>query len=462
MNKLSQQTPAPAAETVPLSPISNGTVGSPAREARLRCFIESSSWRSLPDLVAVDYELDPRSEYDLILLPDEVQSSGLGRLLGQATSPAPVIISRSQALGGRADLVLTDWSAATLSAAILSLKPLVTRVSELPRLPLGPDRNGLSALALAYTRDRSLAPSLRPDESAAVTYPLLFGFNNARDMLEELAEAGMLRRRFFERLHICQYCDSSRLHAREVCVKCHSSHLAEQSLVHHYACGYQAIQPAFESGNALICPKCRKELRHYGVDYDKPGKVMCCKCCGDTMTEPEVEFLCLDCCRSTSGDHTGYRDWYEYDLLPNGVSAVKSGHLPSAAPEDARIGSSLRDFRLLLAHSLSVAKYTGRPLSAARLTVDATDLAAKVGQRGVPQVCELLREVAVQNLRKHDIVATLPDAVLVCMPETDEAAAKGVVDHIQRAITAAMRPKLNMTVEIFPSYLQIDQLLKTV
>jgi Thaumarchaeal output domain 1 len=445
MNKLSQQTPAPAAETVPLSPISNGTVGSPAREARLRCFIESSSWRSLPDLVAVDYELDPRSEYDLILLPDEVQSFGLGRLLGQATSPAPVIISRSQALGGRADLVLTDWSAATLSAAILSLKPLVTRVSELPRLPLGPDRNGRSALALAYTRDRSLAPSLRPDESAAVTYPLLFGFNNARDMLEELAEAGMLRRRFFERLHICQYCDSSRLHAREVCVKCHSSHLAEQSLVHHYACGYQAIQPAFESGNALICPKCRKELRHYGVDYDKPGKVMCCKCCG-----------------STSGDHTGYRDWYEYDLLPNGVSAVKSGHLPSAAPEDARSGSSLRDFRLLLAHSLSVAKYTGRPLSAARLTVDATDLAAKVGQRGVPQVCELLREVAVQNLRKHDIVATLPDAVLVCMPETDEAAAKGVVDHIQRAITAAMRPKLNMTVEIFPSYLQIDQLLKTV
>jgi hypothetical protein len=462
MNKLSQQTPAPSAETVPLSPISNGTVGSPAREARLRCFIESSSWRSLPDLVAVDYELDPRSEYDLILLPDEVQSSGLGRLLGQATSPAPVIISRSQALGGRADLVLTDWSAATLSAAILSLKPLVTRVSELPRLPLGPDRNGRSALALAYTRDRSLAPSLRPDESAAVTYPLLFGFNKARDILEELAEAGMLRRRFFERLHICQYCDSSRLHAREVCVKCHSSHLAEQSLVHHYACGYQAIQPAFESGNALICPKCRKELRHYGVDYDKPGKVMCCKCCGDTMTEPEVEFLCLDCCRSTSGDHTGYRDWYEYDLLPNGVSAVKSGHLPSAAPEDARSGSSLRDFRLLLAHSLSVAKYTGRPLSAARLTVDATDLAAKVGQRGVPQVCELLREVAVQNLRKHDIVATLPDAVLVCMPETDEAAAKGVVDHIQRAITAAMRPKLNMTVEIFPSYLQIDQLLKTV
>jgi ribosomal protein S27E len=461
MIKLSQQTPVPASETALLSSLSNGTVGSPAMEARLRCFIESSSWRSLPDLVAIDYELDPRSEYDLILLPDEVQSPGVERLLGQATSPAPVIISRSQAFGARADLVLADWSAASLSAAILSFGPLLTRISKLPRLPPSPDRNGLSALALAYTRDCSLAPSLRPDESVAVTYPLLFGFHNARSMLEELADAGMLRRRFFERLHICQYCDSSRLHAREVCVKCHSSHLAEQSLVHHYACGYQAIQPAFESDNAFICPKCRKELRHYGVDYDKPGTVMHCECCGDTMTDPEVEFLCLDCCRSTSGDHTGYRDWYEYDLLPDGVSAVKSGRLPSAAPEGVRIGRSLRDFRLLVGHTLSVAKSTGRPLSAARLTVDATDLAVKVGQRGVSPVCELLREVAVQNLREHDIVATLPDAVLVCMPETAEAAAKGVIDHVQRAIAAAVRPKLNITVEIFPG-LQIDQLLKTV
>jgi hypothetical protein len=100
-------------------------------------------------------------------------------------------------------------------------------------------------------------------------------------------------------------------------------------------------------------------------------------------------------------------------------------------------------------------------LSAARLNIDITDLTTKVGPRGLAPVCELVRDVAVQNLREHDIVAALPDAVLVCMPETDEAAAKVAMDHIQRAITAAVRPKLNMTVEIFPG-LQIDKLLKTV
>src|ERR1700730_2386762 len=452
---------APAAQVMSVSPVIGNTAHSAKHGPGLRCLVAGSSWQSLPDLGGVDYELDPRAEYDLILLPEEAESSEMGRLLGQATSPAPAIISRPQVLGARADLALSDWSAPSLSAAILSIITLLSRVSALPRLPSGSDRNGLSTLALAYTRDHSLAPQLRPDEPAVVAYPLLFGFSNARSMLEELADAGMLRRRFFERLHICQHCDSSRLHAREVCVKCHSSHLAEQPLVHHYACGYQAMQAAFESGDAFVCPKCQKELRHYGVDYDKPGKVMCCKSCGDTMTEPEVEFLCLDCCRSTSGDHAGYRDWYEYDLLPDGISAVKSGRLPSADSEDARLGSTLRDFRLVVRHSLSVAKCTGRPMSVARLTVDTTDLVARVGPRGVLPVCELLRDVVVQNLREHDIVGMLADAVLVCMPETDEAAAKVVVDHIRRAISAAVRPKLNMTVEILVGP-QVDQLLKTV
>ena len=125
----------PAAEAAPVSSIMRGTVFSAIRDARLRCLVQSSFGQSLPDLVGVDYELDLRADYDLILLPEGADGSAIGRLLAQATSPAPVIISRSQALGARADLVLSDWSAPSLSAAILSVKAPVTRVSELPRLP---------------------------------------------------------------------------------------------------------------------------------------------------------------------------------------------------------------------------------------------------------------------------------------------------------------------------------------
>jgi ribosomal protein S27E len=280
-------------------------------------------------------------------------------------------------------------------------------------------------------------------------------------MLEELVEAGMLCRRFFERLHVCHFCDSSRLHAREVCAKCLSSHLTEHSLIHHYACGCQAVQPVFEAGAAYICPKCRTELRHYGVDYDKPGSVMTCECCGETMSEPEVGFLCLECHRTTSGDHAGFRDWHQYDLLPDGIAALKSGRLPvDGGADDCRHGSTLRDFRLLARHCLSVAQRTGRPLSGARLTIDVADLADKIGERAITAVCQLIREVAVQNIRAHDVSTTLVDTVLICMPETDEAAAKIAIDRIQRAIFATVNPKLQMKAEIFRLE-QIDELLKT-
>jgi len=450
---------APTAELVSVSSIAGKGLRSPKQDGRFRCLVENSSWRSLPVLEDVDYSLDPRVESDLILVPGDPEASAIGELLGQGSSPAPVIISQSSALGARADLVLSDWSASSLSAAIHSVAPVVTRVAELPRLPFGPDRDGLSVLALAYTRECSLSPILRPDEPAIVVYPQLFGIRNPRAVLEGLAEAGRLRRQFFERLHLCQYCDSSRLHAREVCMRCHSSHLSERSLIHHYRCGWQAVQSSFEVSHGYVCPKCRKELRHYGVDYDKPGRVMCCESCGETMSEPDVGFLCLDCLRFTSGDRAGFKDWFCYDLLPDGVAALKIGRLPTThSIDDGRRGRTLRDFRLLVSHSLFVAQRTGRPLSAARLKIDIADLAEKIGQREVDAVCELIRDIAVHNIREYDIAATLADTVLVCMPETDEAAAKVVIDRIQRAIFATAHPRLKIKAEIF-LIAQIDQLL---
>jgi hypothetical protein len=47
------------------------------------------------------------------------------------------------------------------------------------------------------------------------------------------------------------------------------------------------------------------------------------------------------------------------------------------------------------------------------------------------------------------------------MPETDHEAAKVVVDRIHRAVIAAVRPKLNMEIEVFPMS-QIEPLLRAV
>jgi len=109
----------PIAEVVPVSSVTGNSVLSQKRAARLRCLVESGSWRLLPALDGVDYGTDPRADADLILIPGDPEPSAIGGLLGQTHTPAPVIISQSQTLGSRADLVLADWSASSLSAAIL-------------------------------------------------------------------------------------------------------------------------------------------------------------------------------------------------------------------------------------------------------------------------------------------------------------------------------------------------------
>jgi len=171
------------------------------------------------------------------------------------------------------------------------------------------------------------------------------------------------------------------------------------------------------------------------------GKGHVLQSCGDTMTEPEVEFLCLDCYRSTSGDHAGYRDWYEYDLLPDGISAVKSGRLPSADSEDCALGRTLRDFRLLVRHSISVAKLYRPPPVCRQTDCRHHRVVTRVDSGGSCRCANYSRRRGSEPAKAR-YVGMLPDAVLVCMPETDEAAAKVVVDHIQRAISAAVASRV--------------------
>lgn len=86
------------------------------------------------------------------------------------------------------------------------------------------------------------------------------------------------------------------------------------------------------------------------------------------------------------------------------------------------------------------------------------DLADKIGYRVVAVVCQLVGErVTVQNIRAHDIAVALSDVVLVCMPDTDEAGARAVVDRVQRAVCKTVHPRLEIKAEIF-RITQIDQL----
>jgi Thaumarchaeal output domain 1 len=142
------------------------------------------------------------------------------------------------------------------------------------------DRAELTLFRIAYSRDAPIEASFATDSILLVDYRLLWRISAARQRLEALADLDLLRRNFFTRTHACGRCQSARLHAYEACPACGGGNLVDQPIVHHYRCGWQAPQSRFAGSRLLVCPKCRRELRHFGVDYGKPGIVVVCRGCG--------------------------------------------------------------------------------------------------------------------------------------------------------------------------------------
>ena len=110
--------------------------------------------------------------------------------------------------------------------------------------------------------------------------------------------------------------------------------LGEQPIVHHYRCGWQEPEQRFIKGKALICPKCRRELRHYGVDYDKPASVLVCRSCQKANPDPVVQFVYLDCANIVPAAEAKSVDWYRYELTVDGLKALREGRLPRLTISD--------------------------------------------------------------------------------------------------------------------------------
>ena len=142
---------------------------------------------------------------------------------------------------------------------------------------------------------------------------------------QRLVADGHLSPTFFDRLHVCAQCGSSRLIVREECPKCQSTNLREESYLHHFKCAYQAPERDFRKGDELICPKCRRALTHFSVDYDKPGFICVCEACASAASEPIVAFKCVDCGARAAADAIETRDILSYEITDRGRAFLDAG-----------------------------------------------------------------------------------------------------------------------------------------
>lgn len=127
--------------------------------------------------------------------------------------------------------------------------------------------------------------------------------------------------RMIDRVHTCPECGDSHLLFVECCPKCKSSNIKQEAILHHFRCANISPESTYQWDGELRCPKCKKLLRHVGVDYDRPATVYTCYDCGNNFMRSSMRVQCTNCGTSTTPDALIAVDVLEYKLTSDGLRA---------------------------------------------------------------------------------------------------------------------------------------------
>lgn len=399
--------------------------------------------------------------YDAVIsTPEETSSENLEWLMGGPSPLSTVIVVGSDA-GARADYVAESPNVKDLTAGLhiaVHQRELLEAVSD---IPFNQDREGLIALGLMFSRGTDIEPVIDAAKSWVMEYPMLGSFMLPQRVLESIADMGLCRRTFSERLHICGECRGARILAREVCANCKSANIDTRELVNHYRCGHQAPRTDFLQGELLVCPKCNSQLRHFGVDYDTPGQVIVCKLCGSHENEPAVAFLCIDCQHQTDGESAGWIDYFSYTLTAAGEAAVRKGSLPGTQLESALSGleawRSPRDMALLINFCRNIYERYERPYSLLTIELrDDEEIFDRLGSQGITKVYRLVVDTVASSVRETDGVSLFDRKIILCLPETSPEQSEYLVKRLRSIFHEQLKEPGDVKIDILDEEEEVE------
>ena len=266
---------------------------------------------------------------------------------------------------------------------------------------------GEKLLARIFVKDAELTASYDPNVPSSISYNVALADADVVRESEKFVKGGFLKRDFFDRFHTCYRCSSARLHVREECPDCRSSELSEELYVHHYKCAYQGVELDFRRGDKLICPKCRQELTHFSVDYDKPGSVIICKRCGHAGSDPAIGFVCMECKTHIDGDAAAIKDVYSYSLTREGIAFLQMGYA-AQGPAQRTIRFSELPLEFVVALNTSAKNYNdaGTPFTVVTLSYDhEREIVREAGMRQYQQARDLFLETLRSRLGERGFIA---------------------------------------------------------
>lgn len=235
------------------------------------------------------------------------------------------VIDLSGAFGAKADLDASSLGHSETGRIVDIIEAFHDRRARLHRDLLLTEEPDAKLLGRIFIIDRPLTPAYDSAHPTITAYNVLLDSQTVINEAKKLTDKGLLAPSFFDRVHVCDGCGSSRFNVREECPECRASNLSEESYLHHFRCAFQGPESDFRRQDDLICPKCRRELSHFGHDYDRPGTLITCASCAHSTSEPTVGFICLDCGARTDGDRARTRDIASYALTDEASAFLEVG-----------------------------------------------------------------------------------------------------------------------------------------
>ncbi len=181
------------------------------------------------------------------------------------------------------------------------------------------------------TERRILKPVYDPELPAGFFYPQVAesfgpGVDDAA-LLEHLVALGMCRKQIDNRFRACPQCGGTHLNYRQTCPRCESLDFSIETIIHHFACGHMDSFENYNDDGDLVCPKCRKQLRQIGLDYEKPAMNARCVACAHVFSDSRIEVQCQSCMHLCPPDKTLERTIYSYELTAPAEDAVVSNQV---------------------------------------------------------------------------------------------------------------------------------------
>ncbi len=312
-------------------------------------------------------------------------------------------------------------------------------------------------LGRMFIADAPLRPTYDGAAPSIVRYNILLDGQSVINHAAKLVEAGFLAPKFFDRVHVCGGCGSSQFNVREECPECRSSDLKDELYLHHFRCAYQGPESDFRHGDDLVCPKCRKELAHFGSDYDKPGTMIVCNSCAHTTSEPMVGFVCLSCGQHTDGDAIRTRDISRYALTDKATGFLEAGNaFLGFTQQTLRFADLPLDLVVALNDQAKRFNEDGTPFALLDISYqNAREIDREYGPRQFFQ----LRELFLENLRNvlANDVATAGEARVVkgqafdfaMLKETKPDMIRQQIGLISAKASEPLRLDLGVTVTVF-------------